>query len=171
MVVADERPAPYPDLSDPKADGRGKFLLGLFERELNSKKRRADWDSRWAKALKPHLDGPARPDVALALALTLGSAAVPNLLKVLEASVKKGECGVVEALGKLRAPEAIGPLIPLMPTQQPHHYCIHDALKLIGDPAAIPPLKELLADTKQPARKMRLQVLIAELEKREAKSK
>jgi HEAT repeat protein len=159
------------DLSKKSPDGRGKYLLGLFEKELNRKNRRTEWDPRWGAALTPHLKGASRPDVALALALTVGTAAVPTLLKALEPSVKKGECGVVEALGKLRAREAIGPMIALMPGQPSYHHCVHDALKLIGDPAAIPPLQNLMKATRDLGRKARIKALISELERLAAKPK
>ena len=71
---------------------------------------------------------------------------------------------MVEALGFLRAREAIAPMLALMPGQKPNHYCIHDALRRIGDPSIIPALNAVLAKTKDHTRKWRLKQLIEDLE-------
>ena len=147
-----------------KADRRrAEHLLSLFEAEMNKEvedfddsdeKRpelcpaRTDWDPRWAPLLRKHLHGPVCADAAIALAVVLREKAIPDLLPLLEPSVKKGECGVVEALGFLKARAAIPVMVPLILGQQAHHYCIHDALRRINDPAAIPLLEELLGKTK-----------------------
>jgi hypothetical protein len=140
---------------------RGEFVLKLFQQTAEAEALAANtpsggppaprprtWDSRWVKLLHEHLDGPNRTGVAVALALVQGQKAVPELLRVLPASIKKGECEVAEALGRLRVREAIAPMIELLPGQAPHHHCIHDALRLIGDPAAIPLLERILEKTK-----------------------
>jgi HEAT repeat protein len=157
-------------LSDPKKarHERGKFIVDdLFTAEATSAQPRTDWDPRWADLLRTHLDGPLRSDVALALAVVQGAAALPELLRVLEPSVKKDECGVVEGLGLLRAREAIGPLLALMLGQKAHHFCIHDALRKIGDPAIVPALKAILGMTKNPTKAWRLRQLIAQMEAQE----
>jgi HEAT repeat protein len=153
---------------------RGEFVLDLFEEEAGGDvppteealKPRTDWDPRWAKLLLKYADGPNRPGVAIALEVVLSTRAAPELLKRLAVSVKKGECGVVEALGRLRVREAIEPMIQLLPAQKSHHYCIHDALRRIGDAAAIPPLKELLANTGDRAMQRRIEEILDDLERR-----
>jgi hypothetical protein len=142
----------------------GEYILKLFEKEAEAEKPRGGWDARWAKLLLSHLDGRNRVGVAIALGVVMGPNAVPHLLEVLAASVKAGECGVVETLGRLGAREAIGPMIELMPGQQEYHYCVHDALRRIGDPAAIPLLQALLAKTRGNYRKNRISAVIDELE-------
>ncbi|HKI34159.1 MAG TPA: HEAT repeat domain-containing protein [Gemmataceae bacterium] len=162
---------------------RGKFVLELFEEEfsdpeedfddaeaaLERKARRTDWDPRWLPLLRKHLGGPYRPEAALGLAAVLGEKAVPELLPLLLPSVKKDECGVVEALGYLRAREAVPLMVPLMPEQEWHHYCIHDALRRINDPTAIRLLEGLLEKTKDPGRRDCLAAVIEYLEKHRAK--
>jgi HEAT repeat protein len=142
-----------------------EIILELFEEEAGSERPRTDWDPRWSKLLLQHLDGPNRSEVAIALEVVLRHKAIPELLRRLAASVKHNECGVVEALGRLRAREAVAPMIELMPGQQTHHYCIHDALRSINDPAAIPALKELLDQTKESSRKRAIEAVIDDLEK------
>ena len=106
--------------------------------------------------------------MALALAVARGRAAVPELLRILEPSVQKDECGAVEGLGFLRVREAIGPMLELMPGQKPHHYCIHDALRKIGEPSIIPALKAMQKTIKNTTKTWRLAQLIADLEARAA---
>jgi HEAT repeat protein len=149
-----------------KPTDRAKWLLTLFERETVGARPREDWDPRWADALRAHLDGASRPGVAIALEVVLRSGAVAELLRVLVPSVGKDECGVVEALGRLRAREAIAPLLALMPGQPPNHYCIHDALRRIGDPSIVPALKAMLGKTKDRTKQARLNQLIVYLETR-----
>ncbi|HEY7154706.1 MAG TPA: HEAT repeat domain-containing protein [Gemmataceae bacterium] len=163
-----ERLAPLcADLSHPRETSRerGEFVMQLFDKEDDSKHPRTDWDPRWGDVLLPHLDGPNRAGSAVALSLVRRVKAVPDLLRILPISVKKNECQVVIVLGKLRAREAIAPFIELMPGQQSYHFCIHDALRAIADPAAIPPLQELLAKTRNRARCERIQKVINDLEK------
>ena len=116
--------------------------------------------------LRKYLHGPYRPDAAVGLAAVLGEKAVPELLPLLVPSVKKGECAVVQALGYLKVREAVPTMIELMPRQQSHHYCIHDALRRINDPAALPVLEALLAKTKDALRRDCLAAVIDYLEKR-----
>jgi HEAT repeat protein len=167
-----ERLAPLCEgLSSPKPAARehGEFVLMQFNqervREPASGKGRAagDWDPRWGDLLARHLDGPNPNRVAHALAVVRGPKAVPDLLRVLEASVKKGGYAVVEALAQLRAREAVAPLIELLGRQQWYYHIPH-ALRRIGDPDAIPPLKELLDRTREPYRKRFIEELIDQLE-------
>jgi HEAT repeat protein len=165
-----DRLAPFcENLSHAKERQRetGESILELFEQEACSDKPRTDWDPRWSKLLLKLLDGPNRPGVAIALEVVLRQKAIPELLRRLAPSVKKNECGVVEALGRLRAREAVAPMIELMPGQQAYHFCIHDALRTINDPAAIPALKELLDRTRDRARKHAIEAVIDDLEKHE----
>jgi HEAT repeat protein len=169
-----ERLAPLCDtLSNPKKSQRqqGDHLLTLFEEEATGeglpwlpRTRRTDWDPRWVQRLLPHLDGPNRSGVAIALEVVMGVAAVPRLLEVLAPSVKKNECGVVEALGRLQARAAIAPMIALMPIQKSYHYCVHDALRRIGDPAAIPLLQRLLEKTRDHYRRRAIEDVIEYLQ-------
>jgi HEAT repeat protein len=164
-----DRLAPFcADLSHAKKSQRkiAETILELFENEAGDKPR-TDWDPRWSKLLLKHLDGPNRSAVAIALEVVLRHKAIPELLRRLAASVKKDECGVVEALGRLRAREAVAPMIELMPAQEAYHYCIHDALRAINDPAEVPALKELLDRTKDPYRKRCIEAVIDHLEKHE----
>jgi HEAT repeat protein len=166
-------------LSRPKKSERerGKFVLDLFEDEFadssadyddpdehwapsQAQAPRTDWDPRWAPLLRKHLGGPYRPDAALGLVAVLGQKAVPELLPLLAPSVKKGECGVAEALGWLKAREAVPEMVKLMPGQQPHHFCIHDALRRINDPAAVPLLEALRDETRDPYRRARITEVI-----------
>jgi HEAT repeat protein len=163
-----ERLAPLcADLSHPREASRkrGEFVMQLFDKEDDTNRPRTDWDPRWGDVLLPHLDGPNRTGSAVALSLVRGVKAVPELLRILPTSVKKNECQVVIVLGKLRAREAIAPFIELMPGQQSYHFCIHDALRKIADPAAIPLLQELLAKTRNRYRRERIQKVINDLEK------
>ncbi len=177
------------ELSKPKKSEhrRGKFVLDLFEEEFSGgdeyfddddeeevvaepAARRTDWDPRWAPLLRKHLNGPYRPDAALGLAAVVGEKAIPDLLPLLVPSVKKNECGVVEALGYLKARAALPAMVPLMPGQPVHHYCIHDALRRINDPAAIPLLEGVLAKTKDRYRRDRIADVIEYLEKHRAEA-
>jgi hypothetical protein len=157
------------DLSHPKKPQRAtaESILELFEEEAGNDPPRTDWDPRWAKLLLKHLDGPCRSGVAIALEVVLRLKAIPELLRRLAVSVKNNECGVVEALGRLRARDAVAPMIELMPIQKPYHTCIHDALRLINDPAAIPALKEVLDRTRESYRKRAIETVIDDLEKHE----
>lgn len=177
------------ELSKPKkADHkRGKHILELFEQEFFSEtdededdfdddeddyrppaQPRSDWDKRWADLLRPHLKGPYRAEAAIALAAVLGKAAGPELLPHLVPSVKKNECGVVEALGYAGAREAIPPMIDLIPGQPIHHYCIHNALRAIGDPSAIPLLEKIKDRMKEVYRHEQIDAVIKYLEKHAA---
>jgi HEAT repeat protein len=177
------------ELSRPKKSEhrRGKFVLDLFEEEFEDPEAdfddpdehwdaatarvpRADWDPRWVPLLRKHLKGPYRPDAALGLAAVLGEKAVPELLPLLVPSVKKNECGVAEALGHLRAREAVPAMVGLMPGQTPVHYCIHDALRRINDPSAVPLLEALMHKTKDPYRRARITEVIEYLETHRAES-
>jgi HEAT repeat protein len=166
---------------------RGEFVLQLFEAEATGqaddvsedyyfyverdedtarrRSPRTDWDPRWAPLLRKHLKGPNRPGVAIALGVVLGPAAIPELMAQLVPSLKKNECGVVEALGHVRAREAVAPMIELMPGQPTHHHCIHDALRAIGDRAAIPLLQQLLEKTKERYQQYQIEEVIQHLEK------
>jgi hypothetical protein len=170
-----ERLSPLCDqLSHPKKAQRMRadLLLELFEQEAEAAdNRRQDWDPRWAEILLEHLDGPNRAGVAIALEVVSGKDAVPALLCVLVPSVKKGECGVVEALGRLRVREAAAPMIDLLPGQAPHHYCIHDALRRIGDREALPALRKVHDKVKDHYRKWQIQRVIDYLEKQTAANK
>jgi HEAT repeat protein len=180
-----ERLAPWvAELAKPKKSEhrRAKIVLELFDDEFTESEedffdlepwetrpeprpRRTDWDPRWVPLLRKHLNGPYRAEVALGLAAVLGEKAVPELLPLLAPSVKKDECGVVEALGYLRAKVAVPLLVPLMPGQPWHHYCIHDALRRINDPAAIPLLEGLLEKIKERDRHNNIVAVIEYLEK------
>jgi HEAT repeat protein len=173
------------ELSRPKKSEqrRGKFVLDLFEDEFTDpdadyddgddealpflvppRPPRTDWDPRWVPLLRKHLKGPYRPDAALGLAAVLGVKAIPELLPLLVPSVKKNECAVVEALGHLKARAAVPKLVELMPGQTPVHYCIHDALRRINDPAAVPLLEALLPRTRDAYRRARITEVIEYLE-------
>jgi HEAT repeat protein len=186
-----ERLAPWvKELARPKKSEhrRGKFALDLFEEEfedadavdddddeellppLGSKPARADWDPRWVPLLRKHLNGPYRPDAALGLAAVLGRKAVPDLLPLLVPSVKKNECGVAEALGHAKAREAVPAMVALMPGQTPVHYCIHNALRHINDPAAVPLLEALLPKTRDAYRRARITEVIEYLESHRAEA-
>ncbi|HEX5272911.1 MAG TPA: HEAT repeat domain-containing protein, partial [Gemmataceae bacterium] len=187
-----QRLAPWVEqLSRPKKSEhrRGKFVLDLFEEEFEDPDRdyddpydywnpnaagarapRADWDPRWGPLLRKHLDGPYRPDAALGLAAVVGEKAVPELLPLLVPSVKKNECGVAEALGRLRAREAMPAMVELMPGQPDHHYCIHDALRRIDDPAVVPLLEALSHKTKDAYRRARITEVIEYLERPRAEA-
>jgi HEAT repeat protein len=172
------------ELSKPKKSDhrRGKFVLDLFEDEFSGddldeedpsaapRDPRTDWDRRWVPLLRKYLNGPYRPDAALGLAAVLGEPAVAELLPLLVPSVKKNECGVVEALGHLKAREAVAAMVPLMPGQPSHHYCIHAALRRINDPAAIPLLEGVLAKTKDRYRRDRITDVIEHLEQHRAEA-
>src|SRR5262249_130665 len=78
---------------------RGMFLLFLFEQEVTGtsadfdedddfveqqpqpKAPRTDWDSRWVKTLTAHLNGPCRPEVAIALEVVQRVKAAPALAR------------------------------------------------------------------------------------------
>jgi HEAT repeat protein len=173
------------ELSRPKKSEhrRGKFVLDLFEDEFTDpdavydddddeslpglvppRPARTDWDPRWGPLLRKHLKGPYRPDAALGLAAVLGENAVPELLPLLVPSVKKNECAVAEALGHLKARAAVPTMVELMPGQTPIHYCIHDALRRINDPSAVPLLEALLPRTKDAYRRARITEVIEYLE-------
>jgi HEAT repeat protein len=132
---------------------------------LKLKEPRRDWDSRWAPLLRKYLDGPYRSFAAVALAAVLGKKAIPELLPRLAASVKRHECGVVEALGCLKAREAVPALVGLLPGRPQFFFCIHDALRRINDPTAVPLLEGVLHKTKEPYRRERIVAVVEHLEK------
>jgi HEAT repeat protein len=111
---------------------------------------RTDWDDRWAKLLLPRLD-PKCSAVAVALGLVMGSRAVPELLRVLEASTENREIGVIETLGRLRAREAIPPLLKVLTHWSktdglPPIWILCQALQRIADPSIIPDLETIAGD-------------------------
>jgi hypothetical protein len=186
-----ERLAPcVGELSRPKKSEhrRGKFVLDLFEEEFCDPEAefdeddeesgpsaqlrvpRTDWDRRWVPLLRKYLKGPYHPDAAVALAAVLGEKAVPELLPLLAPSVKKNECGVVQALGYVKAREAVPTMVALMPGQTLQHYCIHDALRHINDPAAVPLLEALLPKTRDGYRRARITEVIEYLERHRAEA-
>jgi len=55
--------------------------------------------------------------------------------------------------------------VELMPIQQAYHFCIHNALRKIADPAAIPLLQQLSVKTRNRDRREQIQKVINDLEK------
>lgn len=125
----------------------------------------AEWDPRWVPALRKHLNGPQRQNVAQALAVLLHDKAIPELVKILPASAAKNEYGVIGALGVLRAKEAAKPLTELLTKKGSLIYPIQHALRQIGDFSILPALEELVKKTKDSYRKQYLESLIEYLEK------
>jgi HEAT repeat protein len=158
-------------LSSPKKAQRerGEYVLSLFKDEAcNSKPpkvfhclvlprpntpipTRSDWDPRWAKLLLPHLDGPNRSDLAMAMGVVMGRKAIPELLRVLEASAKKNEIGVIEELGRLQAKEAIPSFLELFAGLKEGQalWALCEAFQELGDPSIIPSLEEIVAKSKK----------------------
>jgi HEAT repeat protein len=126
-----------------------EFLAADFPEDDEMDKPRTDWDPRWKQLLLKHLEGPSREEIALALAVVAGTKVVPDLLRVLPASVKSRQhlrqFGVIRALGRLRAREAVAPLVALLDRQKDYlFYYAAEALGQIGDPSAIPALEAAL---------------------------
>jgi HEAT repeat protein len=167
-----ERLAPLcADLSAPRKKmdaGRGGTVLDLFEEEADDDARRSDWDPRWADALRPHLDGPEAVRVAVALEVVLGAGATADLLRAVARPSKDSASfgaliNVVQALGRHRVREAVGPLVALYGDSYHSRHFIGEALKAIGDPAAIPLLKERTRKMRQQYVKAMIEKLIDEL--------
>lgn len=142
-------------------------VLKQFETEAESDRPRNDWDPRWADVLRPHLDGADPVRAARALLVVLGTAAVPDALRVLAdprcRARNIADTGkLIETLGRLRASEAIGPLMAMY-DEGFFRYCVSRALSEMGDPAAIPLLEAELAKMTHPSERSATQALINEL--------
>ncbi|MCI0464746.1 MAG: HEAT repeat domain-containing protein [Gemmataceae bacterium] len=157
------------EYDDPYGDDEGEE--GYWDEYDEPRHTTTQWDPRWAPALRKHLNGPNRNNIAGALAVLLGDKAIPELLKVLSASTTKNEHGVINALGFLRAKESVKPLVDLLATRPTLIYTLHNALRRIGDPSAIPRLQEILNKTKDNYRKHYIETLIEYLEEKERKAK
>src|SRR5262249_35942136 len=132
---------------------------------------RTDWDPRWANLLLPHVGGPLQQRVVLALAVVMGDKVVPHLLKRLDlrSAAKKYNYQLFHVLCHLRVRQAVRALADLPHMLSPRTCApVYSALNGIGDPAAIPPLKELLADTKERYIIRELEQLIDSLERKAA---
>jgi HEAT repeat protein len=129
-----------------------------------------DWDPRWVPALRKHLNGPSRGGVAIALAVLQGEKIVPELLKILPAAAAKNVWGVIHALAMLRVRQAVPTLVKAFLQKTGDAYTIYNALRQIGDPSAIPPLREYLRKAKESYKKNLAQELVEELEKRAEKA-
>ena len=155
------------DLSAPKKKDRerGEALLSEFDAE-DGDDRRTDWDPRWADALRPHVEGPEGRRVALALEVVLGAGAIPDLIRALGLPGEDwhGSIRLAQALGRLGAREAVGPLINRLGKDANYH-SISEALKAIGDPSAILALTELVKKVRDRWRKALIETLIDELSK------
>jgi HEAT repeat protein len=128
-----------------------------------------DWDPRWAPLLRKHLNGPARNAVAMALAVVLREKAVPELLKLLSAPTFKGGDGVIQALGALRAREAVPQLVEIF-LKREYDYTTYHVLRQLGDPSAIPPLEAYLKKSKGAYKRNLVESLIQDLEQKAAKA-
>ncbi|MHB1556967.1 MAG: HEAT repeat domain-containing protein [Isosphaeraceae bacterium] len=152
---------------DKAARAQRDAVLAHFETEAKSDRPRTDWDPRWADVLRPHLDGTDPFKAARALAVVLGTAAVPEILRVLADPRYKnvniaGAGELIETLGRLRAREAIGPLMAMY-DEGFFRYYVSRALREMGDPAAIPLLEAELAKMTYPSERSATQALINEL--------
>ncbi len=142
-------------------------VLDHFETEAESDRPRTDWDPRWADVLRPHLDGADPTRAARALLMVLGAAAVPDVLRVLadpraRTRNTSGTGELIETLGRMRAREAIGPLMAMY-DEGFFRYYVGRALSEMGDPAAIPLLEQELAKMTHPSERSATQSLINEL--------
>jgi HEAT repeat protein len=124
----------------------------------------ADWDPRWVPALRKHLKGPKQAEVAVALTVLEREKMIPDLLKLLVPTATKGNVNVLQALGHLRVREAVPELVKLFTARGTHPYWISEALRRIGDPAAIPLLEKVLDKTKDNWKKHTIESLIESLE-------
>ncbi len=144
------------EIGDPRA-------VGILETYASSKDGNQAINSRASKALAAigdartingllaalnSGDGGARYEAASAL-MTVGPPAVPGLIRVLNTGDWPAQREAVVALGEIRDPRAVAPLIAVV--EEHRTLLMSDALQALGklkDRRAVPPLTSLLANSK-----------------------